>query len=68
MLSGHTHGGQVKVPGLGRIALGPAGAFAAGCTASTRAGSYVNTDRRGLPVAHNVRPECGLHLIADKPA
>lgn len=65
MLSGHTHGGQVKVPGLGRIALGPGGRrFAAGLYRVHQSWLYVNTGIGvGLPVRYNVRPEVAVFTL-----
>jgi predicted MPP superfamily phosphohydrolase len=71
MLSGHTHGGQVKVPGLGRIALGPGGRrFAAGLYRVHQSWLYVNTGIGvGLPVRYNVRPEVAVFtLVSEKPS
>ena len=59
MLSGHTHGGQVMVPGLGRLALGPGGRrFSAGLYRVGHTWLYVNKGIGfGLPIRYRVRPK-----------
>lgn len=62
MLSGHTHGGQVKLPGIGRVALGPKGRrFAAGMYSVGNSALYVNKGVGcGLRIRYGVRPEVAL--------
>ncbi len=62
MLSGHTHGGQVKLPGLGPIALGPKGRrYAAGMYRCGQTHLYVNKGVGfGLRLRYNVRPEVAV--------
>src|SRR5262249_54487832 len=59
MLSGHTHGGQVNLPGVGRLALGPrARRFAAGLYHVDNTTLYVNKGIGfGLRIRFGVRPE-----------
>ncbi|MBI3410197.1 MAG: metallophosphoesterase [Planctomycetes bacterium] len=68
MLSGHTHGGQVKVPLLGRLALGPKGRrFAAGFYQVDKSLLYVNKGVGfGLRFRYGVRPEVAVFTL--KPA
>jgi predicted MPP superfamily phosphohydrolase len=65
MLSGHTHGGQVMVPGLGRLALGPGGRrFSAGLYRVGHAWLYVNKGIGfGLPIRYRVRPEVAVFSL-----
>jgi predicted MPP superfamily phosphohydrolase len=65
MLSGHTHGGQVMVPGLGRLALGPGGRrFAAGLYRVGHTWLYVNKGVGfGLPIRYGVRPEVAVFSL-----
>jgi predicted MPP superfamily phosphohydrolase len=62
MLSGHTHGGQVNFPGLGRVTLGKNGRrFAAGMYRVGESHLYVNKGVGfGFRVRYNVRPEVAL--------
>ncbi len=62
MLSGHTHGGQINLPGLGRIALGAKGKrFAAGLYAYRKTLVYVNKGIGfGLRLRYGVRPEVAV--------
>ncbi|MCI0639453.1 MAG: metallophosphoesterase [Gemmataceae bacterium] len=62
MLSGHTHGGQVLLPGVGRVALGPKGRrFAAGIYQVAQTALYVNKGIGfGLPIRYGVRPEVAV--------
>ena len=62
MLSGHTHGGQIHVPGLGRPALGrKARRFAAGLYQHRNTYLYVNKGVGfGLPFRFRVRPEVAV--------
>lgn len=62
MLSGHTHGGQVKLPGIGPVALGPKGRrFAAGLYRHGPSYLYVNKGVGfGLRLRFNVRPEVAV--------
>lgn len=65
MLSGHTHGGQVMVPGLGRLALGPGGRrFSAGLYRVGHTWLYVNKGIGfGLPIRYRVRPEVAVFSL-----
>lgn len=65
MLSGHTHGGQVMVPGLGRIALGPRGRkFSAGLYRIGQTWLYVNKGiGHGVPIRYRVRPEVAVFSL-----
>jgi hypothetical protein len=62
MLSGHTHGGQVNWPGLGRVFMSPRGRrFAAGMF--QHSGSYLYVHRGvgfGLRFRFGVRPEVAV--------
>jgi predicted MPP superfamily phosphohydrolase len=62
MLSGHTHGGQVNLPGLGRVTLSKKGKrFAAGMYRVNDSYLYVNKGVGfGFRVRYNVRPEVAL--------
>jgi predicted MPP superfamily phosphohydrolase len=62
MLSGHTHGGQVNLPGVGRVALGPRGRrFAAGLYQVDDTALYVNKGIGfGLRIRYGVRPEVAV--------
>ncbi len=62
MLSGHTHGGQINLPGLGRVTLSRKGKrFAAGMYRVDDRYLYVNKGVGfGLCVRYNVRPEVAL--------
>src|SRR5262249_19998532 len=62
MLSGHTHGGQIDLPRLGRVALGRNGKrFAAGMYRVADRYLYVNKGVGfGFPLRYNVRPEVAL--------
>jgi predicted MPP superfamily phosphohydrolase len=62
MLSGHTHGGQINLPGLGRVTLSRKGKrFAAGMYRVKNSYLYVNKGVGfGFPVRFNVRPEVAL--------
>ncbi|MBX9678306.1 MAG: metallophosphoesterase [Gemmataceae bacterium] len=66
MLSGHTHGGQVKLPGIGRLALGPKGRrFAAGMYRVGDSVLYVNKGVGcGLRIRYGVRPEVAVLTLA----
>src|SRR4029077_16516548 len=59
ILSGHTHGGQVNLPGVGRLALGPRGRrFAAGLYHVDHTTLYVNKGIGfGFRIRYGVRPE-----------
>ena len=62
MLSGHTHGGQIDLPGLGRVTLSKKGRrFAAGMYQVNGGYLYVNKGVGfGFRVRYNVRPEVAL--------
>jgi predicted MPP superfamily phosphohydrolase len=62
MLSGHTHGGQINLPGLGRVTLGrKARRFAAGMYRYQDTSLYVNTGVGfGFPLRYGVRPEVAV--------
>jgi len=62
MLSGHTHGGQINLPGLGRVTLSRKGKrFAAGMYQVDDRYLYVNKGVGfGFRVRYNVRPEVAL--------
>jgi len=62
MLSGHTHGGQINLPGLGRVTLSRKGKrFAAGMYRVKNSYLYVNKGVGfGFPVRFNMRPEVAL--------
>lgn len=65
MLSGHTHGGQVDLPGLGRITLGKkVKRFAAGIYQCRDTLLYVNKGIGvGFPVRYRVRPEVAVFTL-----
>jgi len=62
MLSGHTHGGQVNLPLVGRLALGPKGRrFAAGMYRIRKSYLYVNKGVGfGFRMRFGVRPEVAV--------
>ncbi len=62
MLSGHTHGGQINLPGLGRITLGRKGRrYAAGMYRCGGTYLYVNKGVGfGFRVRYGVRPEVAV--------
>lgn len=62
MLSGHTHGGQINLPGLGRVTLGPKGRrYAAGMYRLGKTQLYVNKGVGfGFRLRYNVRPEVAV--------
>lgn len=77
MLSGHTHGGQVNLPRLGRVTLGKkARRFAAGFYQHHDTHLYVNKGVGfGWRLRYNVRPEvaafrlhCRASLLCNTPA
>jgi predicted MPP superfamily phosphohydrolase len=65
MLSGHTHGGQVNLPGIGPVALGPKGRrFAAGFYRHGKSMVYVNKGVGfGLQLRYGVRPEVAVFTL-----
>ncbi len=65
MLSGHTHGGQINLPRLGRITLGKKSKrFAAGMYLHERSFLYVNKGVGfGLRIRYNVRPEVAVMVL-----
>lgn len=65
MLSGHTHGGQVDLPGLGRVVLGKkVKRFAAGVYQCGDTFLYVNKGVGvGFPVRYRVRPEVAVFTL-----
>jgi predicted MPP superfamily phosphohydrolase len=70
MLSGHTHGGQVHVPGLGRPALGKHGRrYAAGLYQVNRTLLYVNKGVGfGFRFRFGVRPEVAVTTLVQASA
>jgi predicted MPP superfamily phosphohydrolase len=62
MLSGHTHGGQVNLPALGRVTLGrKARRLAAGMYRLDKSFLYVNKGVGfGFRVRYGVRPEVAV--------
>jgi uncharacterized protein len=68
MLSGHTHGGQVNLPGVGRLALGPRGRrFAAGIYQVDGTTLYVNKGIGfGFRIRYGVRPEVAVLTLERK--
>lgn len=62
MLSGHTHGGQINLPRLGRVTLGPkARRYAAGLYRQGECQLYVNKGIGfGFRVRYRVRPEVAI--------
>src|SRR5439155_24083867 len=69
MLSGHTHGGQVNLPGLGRITLGRKGRrYAAGMYRCGGTHLYVNKGVGfGFRVRYGVRPEVAVLTLQPAP-
>jgi predicted MPP superfamily phosphohydrolase len=65
MLSGHTHGGQINLPGLGRVTLGPNGRrYAAGMYRYRQSLLYVNKGVGfGFRVRFGVRPEVAVFTL-----
>jgi predicted MPP superfamily phosphohydrolase len=65
MLSGHTHGGQINLPGVGRITLGRRGRrFAAGMYQYRDTCLYVNKGVGfGFRVRYGVRPEVAVFTL-----
>jgi uncharacterized protein len=68
ILSGHTHGGQVNVPGFGRLALGPRGRrYAAGLYQVENTALYVN---KGIGFSFRmrfgVRPEVAVLTLSPR--
>jgi predicted MPP superfamily phosphohydrolase len=68
MLSGHTHGGQINLPGVGRVTLSRQGRrFAAGMYHIGDHCLYVNKGVGfGFRVRYNVRPEVALFTLHSK--
>jgi uncharacterized protein len=66
MLSGHTHGGQVDLPRLGRVVLGrKARRFAAGMYEIDGTNLYVNKGVGfGWRLRYNVRPEVAVFTLS----
>jgi predicted MPP superfamily phosphohydrolase len=69
MLSGHTHGGQIHLPGVGRPALGrKAGRFAAGMYRYQSSYLYVNKGVGfGFRLRFGVRPEVAVFTLQAAP-
>lgn len=65
MLSGHTHGGQVKLPVVGPIGLGPkARRYAAGFFQRDKSILYVNKGVGfGVRLRYRVRPEVAVFVL-----
>jgi uncharacterized protein len=68
MLSGHTHGGQINLPGLGRVTLSrKAKRFAAGMYQVDDRSLYVNKGVGfGIRLRYNVRPEVAVLTLQPK--
>lgn len=68
MLSGHTHGGQINLPRLGRVTLGPKGRqYAAGFYQHGSRLLYVNKGIGfGFRVRFGVRPEVAVFQLQPK--
>jgi len=68
ILSGHTHGGQVNLPGVGRLALGPRGRrFAAGLYQVEGTTLYVNKGIGfGFRIRYGVRPEVAVLTLTPR--
>jgi uncharacterized protein len=68
MLSGHTHGGQINLPGLGRVALSrKAKRFAAGMYQVEDRSLYVNKGVGfGFRLRYNARPEVAVLTLQPK--
>jgi predicted MPP superfamily phosphohydrolase len=68
MLSGHTHGGQVSLPGLGPVTLGAkVRRFAAGMYVYRNTYLYVNKGVGfGFPLRYGVRPEVAVLTLGPK--
>jgi predicted MPP superfamily phosphohydrolase len=68
MLSGHTHGGQVMLPVIGRVALGPKGRrFAAGLYRVRESWLYVNKGVGfGFRLRYGVRPEVAVFTLSNE--
>jgi predicted MPP superfamily phosphohydrolase len=68
MLSGHTHGGQINLPRLGRVTLGPKGRqYAAGFYQHGSSLLYVNKGIGfGFRVRFGVRPEVAVFQLQPK--
>lgn len=69
MLSGHTHGGQIDLPGLGRVVLGKkVKRFAAGIYQWRDTLLYVNKGVGvGFPIRYRVRPEVAVFTLSPAP-
>jgi predicted MPP superfamily phosphohydrolase len=69
MLSGHTHGGQIHLPGVGRPTLGrKAGRFAAGMYRYQNTFLYVNKGVGfGFRLRFGVRPEVAVFTLRPAP-
>jgi len=69
MLSGHTHGGQINLPGLGRVTLSANGRrFAAGMYHYRKTHLYVNKGVGfGFQVRYGVRPEVAVLTLRPIP-
>ena len=70
MLSGHTHGGQVKLPVLGHVTLGPKGRrFASGLYKVRESWLYVNKGVGfGFRMRYGVRPEVAVLTLQPEAA
>jgi predicted MPP superfamily phosphohydrolase len=69
VLSGHTHGGQIDLPGLGRVLLGRrARRWAAGLYPHNGGHVYVNKGVGfGWRFRFGVRPEIAVFTLTSKP-
>jgi predicted MPP superfamily phosphohydrolase len=69
MLSGHTHGGQINLPRLGRVTLSTKSKrFAAGMYYHDNTLLYVNKGVGfGVKIRYRVRPEVAVMVLKEGP-